>query len=130
MGMLLKILLLVGALSAIASALVFGKAITIAFLTGLILMTGNVALTGSTVRQFTSGSRASMAGLYVVKMILLFGLLYVCLAVFRLDVFGVIAGLSLPMMLMILSGNRWMNAEPGDGVQHAPESENALENGV
>ena len=122
LGLLLKILGIVGVISLIATHLVFGPDIAIALGSGMVLMTSNVALTGTTVRQFTSGNRGSMAGLYMVKMVILFGCLYALLAIFKLNIFGVIAGLSLPMMLMIFAGNRWMMTEGNEALAEGSES--------
>ena len=122
MGLLLKMLAVVGAISLIATHMLFGPDIAIALGAGMVLMTSNVALTGSTVRQFTSGSRGSMAGLYMVKMVILFGCLYGLLAILKLNVFGVVAGLSLPMMLMIFAGNRWMMTEGNEALAEGSES--------
>ena len=118
MGLLLKMLAVVGAISLIATHMLFGSDIAIALGAGM----SNVALTGSTVRQFTSGSRGSMAGLYMVKMVILFGCLYGLLAILKLNVFGVVAGLSLPMMLMIFAGNRWMMTEGNEALAEGSES--------
>ena len=115
-------LAVVGAMSLIATHMLFGSDIAIAVGAGMVLMTSNVALTGSTVRQFTSGSRGSMAGLYMVKMVILFGCLYGLLAILKLNVFGVVAGLSLPMMLMIFAGNRWMMTEGNEALAEGSES--------
>lgn len=105
----------------------FGQLIGISVAVGFVTMATNTWLTRRTVRQFTSGGRTTLVGLYVLKMALLFGLLYVFLKVLELNVVGLVVGLSIPMMVMIFAGNSWMAAEDAsegdDGV--AP-----VENGV
>ena len=115
MGVDVKILLKTfGVVLVLSTALAwwfFGEGIALAVGLGFITMATNTWLTRRTVRQFTSGARSTLVGLYVVKMVVLFGILYALLTVVELNVIGLVVGLSLPMVIMIFAGNRWMAME-------------------
>ena len=111
MQIILKPLTLVFLAAVIGVWFAFGQDIVIAFAVGFTTMVANVWLTRKTVRQFTSGARTTLVGLYLFKMVILFGLLFVFLRYLSLNVIGLVGGLGLPMAVMIFTGNRWMEAE-------------------
>ena len=127
MQTLIKTFALVFLLATAATWLAFGQLVGISVAVGFITMATNTWLTRRTVRQFTSGARTTLVGLYVLKMALLFGLLFVFLKVLELHVIGLVAGLSLPMMVMLFAGNRWMTVEDAS---EGDDSSAPLENGV
>ena len=106
----------------------FGSLVGLSVGLGFATMAANTWLTRRTVRQFTSGARTTLVGLYLFKMVILFGLLFVFLKVFGLDVIGLVVGLSLPMMVMIFAGNRWMAMEESE--EATDDSANPAHNGV
>ena len=127
MQILIKTFAIIFVLATAAAWSVFGQLIGISVAVGFVTMVANIWLTRRTVRQFTSGGRTTLIGLYVLKMALLFGLLFLFLKVLELHVIGLVVGLSLPMMVMLFAGNSWMaveDASEGDDT-NAP-----LENGV
>ena len=127
MQILIKTFAIIFVLATAAAWSVFGQLIGISVAVGFVTMAANIWLTRRTVRQFTSGGRTTLIGLYVLKMALLFGLLFLFLKVLELHVIGLVVGLSLPMMVMLFAGNSWMaveDASEGDD-KNAP-----LENGV
>ena len=108
--------------------LMFGESIGLAFGVGFVTMVANVWLTRKTVRQFTSGARTTLVGLYLFKMVILFGLLFFFLRYLSLNVFGLVGGLGLPMAVMVFSGNRWMEAEDDTSAQE--DSDGQVQSGV
>jgi|TARA_B110000495_G_C22612472_1_gene365486 hypothetical protein len=120
------LLFFVGATS--AAAALFDIQIALAVAVGFLTMTANVWLTRKTVRQFTSGGRSALVGLYLFKMAILFGLLYLFLSVLALDVIALAVGLTLPMAVMIFAGNRWMAME--DDSASSDDSIDPIQSGV
>ena len=106
----------------------FGQDIALAFGVGFMTMAANIWLTRKTVRQFTSGQRTTLVGLYLVKMVILFGLLFVYLRHFAFDAIALVTGLGMPMALMIFTGTRWMEAE--DDASSEDASEIQVQSGV
>ncbi|MGB0646380.1 MAG: ATP synthase subunit I [Bradymonadia bacterium] len=111
-----------------ASAALFGPSVALALGVGFATMTANVWLTRKTVRQFTSGGRTALVGLYLFKMTILFGLLYVFLHVLALNVIGLVVGLSLPMAVMVFAGSGWMTSE--ETSETGEETNEPIESGV
>ncbi len=111
------------ALSALCAAAwaIFGQDVAIAFGVGFVTMVANVWLTRKTVRQFTAGQRTTLAGLYLFKMVILFGLLFLYLRYFALDAIALVTGLGMPMAVMIFTGTRWMEAEDDASTEEASE---------
>lgn len=120
------LLFFVGATS--AAVALFDIQIALAVAVGFLTMTANVWLTRKTVRQFTSGGRSALVGLYLFKMAILFGLLYLFLSVLALDVIALAVGLTLPMAVMIFAGNRWMAME--DDSASSDDSIDPIQSGV
>lgn len=111
-----------------ASAALFGWSVALAVGVGFATMAANVWLTRKTVRQFTSGGRTALVGLYLFKMTILFGLLYVFLHVLALNVIGLVVGLSLPMAVMVFAGSGWMTSE--ETSETGEEKNEPIESGV
>ena len=111
-----------------ASAALFGGSVALAVGVGFATMAANVWLTRKTVRQFTSGGRTALVGLYLFKMTILFGLLYVFLHVLALNVIGLVVGLSLPMAVMVFAGSGWMTSE--ETSETGEEKNEPIESGV
>ena len=111
-----------------ASAALFGGSVAVAVGVGFATMAANVWLTRKTVRQFTSGGRTALVGLYLFKMTILFGLLYVFLHVLALNVIGLVVGLSLPMAVMVFAGSGWMTSE--ETSETGEEKNEPIESGV
>ena len=127
MQILMKTFAIVFVIATAAAWSVFGQLIGISVAVGFATMATNNWLTRRTVRQFTSGGRTTLVGLYVLKMASLFGVLYIFLKVLELHVIGLVVGLSLPMVVMVFAGNSWMAAEDtGEG----DDASAPLENGV
>ena len=127
MQILIKTFAIVFVLATAAAWSAFGQLIGISVAVGFVTMATNTWLTRRTVRQFTSGGRTTLVGLYVLKMALLFGLLFVFLKVLELHVIGLVVGLSLPMMVMLFAGNSWMTVEDAS---EGDDTNAPLENGV
>ncbi len=128
MQTLIKTFLIVFVVVTSATVALFGGQIALAVAVGFATMSANVWLTRKTVRQFTSGGRSALVGLYLFKMTILFGLLFLFLRVLALDVIGLSVGLSLPMAVMVFAGNRWMAME--DDTPIAEETSDPIQSGV
>ena len=128
MQTLIKTFLIVFVVVTSATVALFGGQIALAVAVGFATMSANVWLTRKTVRQFTSGGRSALVGLYLFKMTILFGLLFLFLRVLALDVSGLSGGLSLPMAVMVFAGNRWMAME--DDTPIAEETSDPIQSGV
>ena len=115
MHILVKTFIIVFGLATVSAELFLGRALALGLGVGYATMAINLWLTRRTVRQFTSGGRTKIIGLYVLKMTAFFGLLYWFLKVLELNVFGLVIGLSLPLTVMVFAGNRWMSAEEDTG---------------
>lgn len=128
MQTLIKSFLVVFVVATSAAGGLFGPQIALAVAVGFATMSANVWLTRKTVRQFTSGGRSALVGLYLFKMTILFGLLFLFLRVLALDVIGLAVGLSLPMAVMVFAGNRWMAME--DDTPNAEDASDPIQSGV
>lgn len=128
MHTLIKSFLLVFAVATTAAGAIFDIQIALAVAVGFVTMSANVWLTRKTVRQFTNGGRSALVGLYLFKMTILFGLLFLFLRVFALDVIGLAVGLSLPMAVMVFAGDRWMAME--DDTSDADDTSDPIQSGV
>ena len=128
MQTLIKTFLIVFVVVTSATVALFGGQIALAVAVGFATMSANVWVTRKTVRQFTSGGRSALVGLYLFKMTILFGLLFLFLRVLALDVIGLSVGLSLPMAVMVFAGNRWMAME--DDTPIAEETSDPIQSGV
>ena len=90
MQTLIKSFLLVFVVVTSAAGALFGVQIALAVAVGFATMSANVWLTRKTVRQFTSGGRSALVGLYLFKMTILFGLLFLFLRVLDFFFFNVL----------------------------------------
>ena len=128
MQTLITSFLLVFAGATSAAVALFDVQTALAVGVGFLTMTANVWLTRKTVRQFTSGGRSVLVGLYLFKMTILFGLLYLFLSVLALDVIALAVGLTLPMTVMVFAGNRWMAVE--DDTPSSDDGTDPIQSGV
>ena len=128
MQILIKSFAIVFVLASAAAWSLFDESIALAVGLGFLIMGTNIVLTRHTVRQFTSGGRSTLVGLYILKMATLLGVIFLILRVLEMNVIGLIVGLSLPMLIMIFAGNRWMAIE--DDSAQSDEETRTIQTGV
>jgi hypothetical protein len=107
--LLYKRMILVGFIVAVGSLYFKSFSVTMGVVAGLILALANFWLIQRAVGGLLAGERSSMAGLYVVKITAILGVLFLLIGVAKLDPIGLMTGFSVLVFVTTTSGQRVLN---------------------
>jgi len=123
LGMLYKRMILMGFIVTAGSLYFQSIPITLGVVAGLILAVVNFWLIQRTVGGLLAGERSSMAGLYVVKITAILGVLFLLIGVAGLDPIALMTGFSVLVFVTTTSGQAALNESSREDAEFGVDAE-------
>jgi hypothetical protein len=121
--MMYKRMILMGFIMSVGSLYFQSATITLGVVAGLILAVVNFWLIQRTVGGLLAGERSSMAGLYVVKITAILGILFLLIGVAGLDPIALITGFSVLVFVTTTSGQAALNESSREDAEFGVDAE-------